>query len=67
MPDNTGLPIKSPEIIKAILHVVLLYGREIWLVTDTMTTILEGLHHRISIHIAGMTARRGNIGECEWS
>ena len=59
-------PIKSREMMyKAIVKAVLLYGREIWVVIDTMMTVLEGFYHDISRHIEGMTVRTGGNGELE--
>ena len=40
---------------------MLLYGIEIWVGTDSMMKVLEGIHHRISRWVLGMTARRGDV------
>ena len=52
---------------KAVVQAVLLYGSEIWVVTDVMMTVLEGFHHMIARWITGMSARKGNVGEWEWA
>ena len=49
-----------------VVQVVLLYGSEIWVATDSMMTFLEGFHHRIAIHILGMTAKKVDSGEWDW-
>ena len=60
---KTGEPIKSWEIIyKPVVQLVLLYGSEIWVVTDVMMTVLEGFHHRIARRIEGMIVKNGNGG-----
>ena len=64
IPRKAGAPIKARTIVyKAIFQAMLLYGREIWLVTDAMMTMLEVFHHMISGRIADMTASKGNGGE----
>ena len=45
---------------------VLLYGRESWVVTRDMLKVLEGFHHRAARWIMGMTAKRGAGGEWEY-
>ena len=56
---KTGVTIKAPKMMyKVVVQVVLMYGSEIWVVANEMMTVLEGLHHRISEQIAGMTERR---------
>ena len=60
MIGKTGGPLKAWEMIyKVVSQAVLLYGREIWVVTDAMMKVLEGICHKISIRVVGMTARRG--------
>ena len=44
---------------KVVVHMVLLYGREIWVVTDAMMMVLQGFHHRIDRWIAGVISRKG--------
>ena len=71
MVDNVlgemGAPVKYMDMMyKAVVQGVLLFGSEIWVVTDVITAFLEGFHHRIAIWIAGMAAQRGDGGEWEW-
>ena len=62
--DKTGGMIKAREMMyKAVVQAVRLYGSERWVVTDKMMMVLEGFHQTIERRIAGMTERRGNIGE----
>ena len=51
---------------KAVFQAVLLYGRERWVVTDMMVTMIERFHQRITRRIAGMTKRKGDSGAWEW-
>ena len=39
---------------KAVVQAVLLYGSEIWVVTDVMMTVLDVFHHMIAIWITGI-------------
>ena len=45
---------------KVVVQAVILYGSEIWVVTDAMMTFLDSLHHRTARRISGMTERRGD-------
>ena len=47
-------------MFKEVVQSVIQYRSETWGLTDTMVTFLEGFHHRITGHIAGMTEHRGN-------
>ena len=51
---------------KAVIQLVLLYGREIWVVADTMMTVLGVFHLSVSRRISRITARRGAGREWEW-
>ena len=63
-----GAPIKSQEMMyNAVVQVLLLYGRKIWVVADVIMTVLEIFHNSINRQIAGMTSRKGNNGEWEWA
>ena len=65
---KTGAPIKSCAMMyKVVFHAVLLYGSEIWVVTDAMMMVLEGFPHSTARHIAGMTVDKGEGRECECS
>ena len=58
-----GAPIKSQEMMyNAVVQVLLLYGRKIWVAADEMMTVLEVFHNSIDRWIARMTARKGNNG-----
>ena len=60
---KTGAPIKYHMMMyNMVVQAVLLYGSEIWVVTDVMMVVMEGFHYRISIPIVVMTARKGNGG-----
>ena len=64
---NTGVPIKACDMMyKAVFQLVLLYGREIWVVTDSMMMVLEVFYHKIARRIAEMTVGKGDGGEWEW-
>ena len=64
---KTVEPTKAHEMMnKALVHAVILYGREIWVVTDEIMSLLEVFHHSIDRWITGMTVRKGDGGECEW-
>ena len=63
---KTGAPIKAREMMyKAVLYIVLLYGSEIWVATDSMVMIIEEFYPRISIRIAEMMVRKGDDREWE--
>ena len=49
---------------KSVVHTVLLYGSESWVVMGEMLKLLEGFYHRAAWRIAGMTARRAE--DREW-
>ena len=53
-------------IYKAVVQTVLIYGSEIWVVTEDILTVLEGFHHRVARQIVVNTARRSGDGRCEW-
>ena len=58
--SKTGVPLKSQAMIhKAVVQVVILYGSEIWVVTDAIMVVLEGFRHSIAIQILGMMAQMG--------
>ena len=63
MLGKTGAPTKAREMMqKAAVQVVIMYGSEIWVITDTMMTVMEGFHNSIARRITGITAKRGNGG-----
>ena len=65
--NKTGAPIKVCAMVyKVAFQAGLLYGRKIWVVTDTMAEVLEGFNHRVERRIERTTERNGNGGEWEW-
>ena len=42
-------------VYKEVVHTVLLYGREIWVLTGERLKFMEGLHHQVDRQIAGKT------------
>ena len=62
---QTGGNIKARAMMyNMVVQLVILYGREIWAMTDAMMTVLEGFHHRIAGQIAGISVRKV---EWEWA
>ena len=47
---------------KAVAQLVILYGRNSWVVMGDMIKVLEGFHHRAERRITGMTAKVGAGG-----
>ena len=43
---------------KAVVWMVLLYGRNSWVVTEVMLNFMEVFHHRVDQRIAGMPYRK---------
>ena len=65
---NTGVLVKAQAMMcKAVVQELILYGSEIWVVTDAMTTVLGGFNHRISRRIVDMTKRRVGGRYWEWA
>ena len=55
---KTGLMVQYCGIIyKTLAYTVMLYGRDIWVVTGLMLKILEGFHHRAARRIWKMTSK----------
>ena len=48
---------------KAVAQLVLLYGREIWVVMGETIKLPDGFHHRATRWITGMMETRGAGGE----
>ena len=46
---------------KAVFQSALLYGRDIWVVTGKILTVLKGFHHREVRRIIGITATCGAV------
>ena len=51
---------------KGVVHMVLLYRGESWVVTDEILKVMEGFHHIVDWHIAGMTYWQVGEGVWEW-
>ena len=51
---------------KAVVQMVLLYGIESWVVTDTRLKVLGGFHHQVDWWIAGISALKFGEGGWEW-
>ena len=55
MVAKAGVTVWEREIMyKALVQMVLLYGSDIWAVTDATLELLEVFHHRVDHRIAGM-------------
>ena len=52
---------------KLVVQLVILYAIKIWVVTDAMIMVLDGFHHIIDRKIVGITARKDDGREWEWS
>ena len=52
---------------KVVAQSVLLYGREIWVVTGNTLNILEGFHHQTALWITGLAAKRETGGVWDYS
>ena len=50
------------EMYKAVVQSVLLYYRNIWVVTGGMLKVLAGFHHQAEQQVTGMTEKRGEGG-----
>ena len=56
---KAGVKIQSREIFyNVVVQVVLIYGSEIWAITDAMMKVLEGFHHHIAIRITWKDERK---------
>ena len=49
-----------------MVHTVLLYGSDRWVVTGEMLKVLEGFHHQVVRQVTGKTDWRTLDGEWEW-
>ena len=57
--------IRAQEMMyKAVVQIVMLYGSEIWVITDAMMKVLEGFCHQIDSMVVRKTTRR--VGEEVW-
>ena len=49
-------------LYKAVVHKVLIYNRDGWVVTDVILKVMEGVHHRLFQSIVGISAQRFGLG-----
>ena len=54
-------------LYRAVVQTVLLYGREIWVVTGSIINFLEGLHNQVARRIVDKTSWRMVDGEWVFS
>ena len=57
---------KSQMLYKVVVHTVLLYGSESWVVTGVMLKVLEWLHRRSARSITEIAAWHVEDGEWEY-
>ena len=51
---KAGATVRSRAMFyKLLVHAVILYGRNNWVITDLMMKVLEGFHHRAVWRIVG--------------
>ena len=63
-----GATVRYQRILyNAVAQLALLYESDRCVVTGEMLKVLEGLHHRATRRITGMTEKRGADGEWEYS
>ena len=61
--ESMGATVRARgAIYKAVAQSVLLYDREMWVVTGEMLKVLTGFHHQAARRITGITAKRGAGG-----
>ena len=59
-----GAHVKARAVLyKAVVHTVLIYECDSWVVTDAMMTVVEVFHHRVAWRLLGLTVIRGDDGE----
>ena len=65
---KTGAKVQALGMLyKAVVHNVLLCGSDSWVVKIAVLKVMEGFQHRASRRIAGMTDRRAEDGEWDYS
>ena len=47
-----------------VVHVVLMYGSETWVMTPHSGRVLGGFHHRVACRLTGQKPQRGINGKC---
>ena len=62
---KSGVVVWAQEMMyKEMVQTVLLYGRERWVVTEVMLTVLEGFNNQVARKIVGKTAQ--SSGDDTW-
>ena len=62
---KSGVVVWAQEMMyKEMVQTVLLYGRERWVVTEVMLTVLEGFNNQVARKIVGKTAQ--SSGDDMW-
>ena len=65
MLTKTVETVRAREMMyKEVVQAVILYGRDSWVLTDEMPTVLKGLCQQVDPMIAGMSDRQ--VGEGGW-
>ena len=66
--ERTGTTVwDQGAMYKLVSHSVLLYGRDILVVTGWMIKVLTTFHHQAARQITGMTEKRGAGGEWKYT
>ena len=64
---KTGAMVRACWVLyKVVVHLVLLYGSNSWVVTGATLKLLEGFHHQADQIIDGMTSWHMTDGEWEY-
>ena len=65
--ERMGATVRARgEMYKAVAQLVILYDREICVVTGEILKVLAGFHHQAARRITGMMAKCGAGGEWEY-
>ena len=59
-----GIDGAGTVVCKAVVQTDILYGSDIWVMTDAMLNVLEGFQNHVARRIAGMSYRRFKEGVC---
>ena len=55
---KAGATVRAIDMFyKAVMQSFLIYGSDVWVITDSMMKVLKGLHHLIAQRIVGNTER----------
>ena len=62
---KAGATVRAKDMFyKVVLQAVLMYGSEIWVITEAMMKVMEGFHYSITQRISGNTEWK--VGEEGW-